>query len=49
MERITRFRAWLLVAIVAVIILLLLLVLFALVGKLAGFSSILWRESMLRF
>lgn len=38
-----------LAGVAAVIILLLLLVLFALVGKLAGFSSILWRESMLRF
>lgn len=39
----------LLAAVAAVIILLLLLVLFALVGKLTGFTSILWRESLLRF
>ncbi len=38
-----------LAVIAAVIILLLVLVLFALVGKLAGFSSIVWREFLLRF
>jgi len=38
-----------LAAVAAVVILLLVLVLFALVGKLAGFTSILWRESLLRF
>ena len=38
----------LLACVAAVIILILVLVLFALVGKLTGFVSVLWRELMLR-